>query len=84
MDKKQIIQDSAKYIDSFGNIHDINLDIEEAEKDVEKLKSNVNFRWEASEIRRAKRIASSKGLKYQSYIKSVLKQAMDRDEKNII
>jgi predicted DNA binding CopG/RHH family protein len=56
--------------------------IEQADKDVEKLKKsvNVNFRWNASEIERIKKIAEKKGLPYQTYIKSVLKQAMDKDE----
>lgn len=56
--------------------------IEQADKDVEKLKKsvNVNFRWNAAEIERIKKIAQKKGLPYQTYIKSVLKQAMDKDE----
>ena len=56
--------------------------IEQAEEDVEKLKksANVNFRWNKAEIQRCKKIANKKGLSYQTYIKSVLKQAMDKDE----
>ena len=81
IDKKHIIEDTAEYIDCFPNLHNIEDDIAQAEKDVEKLSRNVNFRWSAAEIRRAKRIAEAKGMRYQTYLKSTLKQAMDRDEK---
>lgn len=59
---------------------------EQAEKDVEEKKqsSNVNFRWNAYEINRAKRIAEKLGMPYQTYIKSTLKQAMDNDEKKFM
>lgn len=56
----------------------------QADKEIEILKSSkdrVNFRWNESEIERCKRIAAKRGLKYQTYIKMVLKQAMDNDEK---
>lgn len=59
------------------------LDFEEqAEKDIAELKqtANVNFRWSEFEIKRAKRIAAKLGMPYQTYLKSTLKQAMDRDE----
>ncbi len=81
IDKKHIIEDTAEYTDCFGNLHNIEDDIAQAEKDVEKLSRNVNFRWSAAEIRRAKRIAEAKGMRYQTYLKATLKQAMDRDEK---
>lgn len=81
--KKEIIEDSATYTDNFGNIHNIDNDIAQAEEYISKLKANVNFRWEAAEISRAKRIASAKGMRYQTYIKSTLKQAMDRDERKL-
>ncbi len=81
IDKKDIIEDSNTYYDSFGNIHNIEDDIAKAEQDVKCLKANVNFRWTVAEIRRAKRIAEAKGMPYQTYLKSTLKQAMDRDEK---
>jgi len=59
--------------------------IEQAEKNIEEYKEfkksvNVNFRWSASELKRCKNIAEKKGLPYQIYIKSLLKQAMDKDE----
>jgi predicted DNA binding CopG/RHH family protein len=44
---------------------------------------NVHFRWNKKEIERAKAIAEQKGLKYQTYIKSTLKQQMDKDEKEL-
>ncbi len=84
IDKKDVIEDTNTYYDSFGNLHNIENDIEQAEQDVTRLKANVNFRWTASEIRRAKRIAEAKGMPYQTYLKSTLKQAMDRDEKMLM
>lgn len=82
MNKKQIITDKATYTDNFGNIHNIEDDIEQAELDVLELKNsaNVHFRWSEFELKRAKKIASKMGLPYQTYIKMTLKQAMDRDE----
>lgn len=57
----------------------------QAEKDIEELKqtSNIHFRWSEFEIKRAKRIAKKLGMPYQTYLKSVLKQAMDADEKRL-
>ena len=59
---------------------------EQAEKDIIKMKqsNNVNFRWNSYEINRAKRIAEKLGMPYQTYLKSVLKQAMDKDEKRLM
>lgn len=56
--------------------------IKQAEKDIEIIKNNatVNFRWSEFEIKRAKKIAEKLGMPYQTYIKSTLKQAMDKDE----
>lgn len=56
---------------------------QQAEQDIEEKKqtANVNFRWSEFEIKRAKRIAQKLGMPYQTYLKSTLKQAMDRDEK---
>lgn len=58
--------------------------ISQAEKDIESMKNNatVNFRWSEFEIKRAKKIAKKLGMPYQTYIKSTLKQAMDKDEIN--
>ena len=84
IDPKKIIEATAEYTDHLGNIHNIDEDIEQAEKDVEQMKANVNFRWKVSEINRAKRIAEAKGMRYQTYLKSTLKQAMDRDEKMLM
>lgn len=55
---------------------------EQAEKDIAELKQtvNVNFRWSEFEVKRAKKIAAKLGMPYQTYIKSTLKQAMDKDE----
>lgn len=59
---------------------------EQAEKDIESKKQteNVNFRWSEFEIARAKKIAKAKGLPYQTYLKSILKQGMDKDEKDLL
>jgi len=78
------IEGSASFEDEFGNVHDIDKIIEQAEKDVEKFKNNanVNFRWSEFEIARAKKIAKKMGMPYQTYIKFALKQTMDKDEKN--
>ena len=86
INQNNIIEDSDQYIDHLGNIHNIEDDIEQAEKDIVKMKqsNNVNFRWTAFEINRAKRIAEKLGMPYQTYLKSVLKQAMDKDEKRLM
>lgn len=46
--------------------------------------ANVNFCWSEFEIKRAKKIAQKLGMPYQTYLKSTLKQAMDRDEKKLM
>jgi predicted DNA binding CopG/RHH family protein len=68
-------------IDTFGNEIDVIKAIEQADEDIETLQTvSVHFRWSKREITRCKKIADKKGLKYQTYIKSVLKQTMDKDE----
>ena len=54
----------------------------QAEKDIADMKQsvNVNFRWSEFEVKRAKKIAAKLGMPYQTYLKSTLKQAMDKDE----
>ena len=76
-------EDSSTYIDEFGNVHDIDEDIRLAEEQISKMQVNVNFRWNQAEVERARKIAEKKGLKYQTYIKSTLKQQMDKDEKDL-
>lgn len=52
-----------------------------ADKEIEVRKElRVNFRWNKQEIERCKKIAAFKGLPYQTYIKSVLKMVMDKDQ----
>jgi predicted DNA binding CopG/RHH family protein len=41
---------------------------------------NVLIRLQLSEIDRARRLAARKGLRYQTYIKMLLHEAMNRDE----
>ena len=59
---------------------------EQAEQDIElkKQTANVHFRWSEFEIKRAKKIAEKLGMPYQTYLKSTLKQAMDKDEKKFM
>lgn len=73
------------FIDGKGNRRDINFEIEQVEKELEERAQNkiLHLRWKKSEIERAKRIAEKKGLRYHTYIKSILKQAMDKDEKEL-
>lgn len=54
--------------------------IEEAEKELESKSKPVTLRLSISEIERCKKIAAKKGLPYQTYIKSILKQALDKEE----
>ena len=59
---------------------------QQAEEDISAMKQNVNihFRWSEFEIKRAKAIAKKLGMPYQTYLKSSLKQAMDKDEKKFM
>ena len=59
---------------------------EQAEKNISEKKqtANVHFRWSEFEIKRAKKIAQKLGMPYQTYLKSTLKQAMDKDEKKLM
>ena len=80
---EEIVEESCDIIDEFGNIHNIDNVIEQAENDVKKKYPKVNFRWSEFEISRAKKIANKLGMPYQTYIKSLLKQGMDNDEKRL-
>ena len=77
---EEIVEDSCDIIDEFGNVHNVEDVINKAESDVKKKYPKVNFRWSEFEIARAKKIAKKLGLPYQTYIKSLLKQGMDKDE----
>lgn len=71
--------------DEFGNLHNLDEDIALADKEIEERKLakndiNVTFRWSKTEVERCKKLATKKGLRYQAYIKSLLKQAMDKEE----
>lgn len=80
---EEIIEDNGNFVDEFGNTHNIDSVIEQAEKSIEKKYPKINFRWSEFEIRRAKRIAEKLGMPYQTYIKSLLKQGMDNDEERL-
>ena len=77
---EEIVEGSCDIIDEFGNVHNVEKVINQAEIDVKKKYPKVNFRWSEFEIARAKKIAKKLGLPYQTYIKSLLKQGMDNDE----
>ena len=78
-----IIEDDNTVTDEFGNVHNIDIVINEAEKEVKKRYPKINFRWSEFEIKRAKKITQKLGLPYQTYLKSLLKQGMDNDEKRL-
>lgn len=80
---EEIVEGSSDLVDEFGNVHDVNEVITNAENDVKKKYPKVNFRWSEFEIARAKKIAKELGMPYQTYIKSLLKQGMDNDERRL-
>lgn len=80
---EEIVEDSTDLIDEFGNVHNVDEVITKAETDVKKKYPKVNFRWSEFEIARAKKIAKELGMPYQTYIKSLLKQGMDNDERRL-
>ena len=80
---EEIVEGSSDLVDEFGNVHDVDEVITNAENDVKKKYPKVNFRWSEFEIARAKKIAKELGLPYQTYIKSLLKQGMDNDERRL-
>lgn len=80
---EEIVEDSSDLVDEFGNVHDVDEVITNAENDVKRKYPKVNFRWSEFEIARAKKIAKELGMPYQTYIKSLLKQGMDNDERRL-
>ena len=77
------------YKDSLNNTRNAFEEIEKAEKEIKENKlakqtANVHFRWFDSEVNRCKKLAEKKGLKYHAYLKSILKQAMDKDERELL
>ena len=80
---EEIVEGSSDLVDESGNVHDIDEVITNAENDVKKKYPKVNFRWSEFEIARAKKIAKELGMPYQTYIKSLLKQGMDNDERRL-
>ena len=80
---EQIIDSSSTLVDEFGNSFDVNQAIDVAETHIKKKYPKINFRWSEFEIARAKKIAQKLGLPYQTYLKSLLKQGVDKDEKRL-
>lgn len=71
--------------DEEGNLYDFDKVIEASEKrtKIHKNNINVNFRWNEHDLNKIKDIAAKKGMPYQAYIKSVLKQVVDKEEKRM-
>lgn len=80
---EEVVSGDEFIIDEHGNKYNVNIVIKKAEDYAKKKYPKVNFRWSEFEIIRAKKIASKLGIKYQTYIKSLLKQGMDYDEKRL-
>lgn len=79
MEEVETIESDGVFLDIKGKHRNVEKEIQQADQEI--LDGKVNFRMAKIEIERCKRIAAQKGLKYQSYIRSIIKQAMDRDEK---
>lgn len=80
---EEIVEDSSDLVDEFGNTHNVDEVINQSEESIKKKYPKVNFRWSEFEIARAKKIAKKLGMPYQTYIKSLLKQGMDSDERRL-
>ncbi len=80
---EEIVDGSSTMVDEFGNSFDVNQVTKDAETHIKKKYPKINFRWSEFEIARAKKIAQKLGLPYQTYLKSLLKQGMDNDEKRL-
>ena len=80
---EEIVEETGDLIDEFGNVYNIDNVINQAETDIKKKYPKVNFRWSEFEIARAKKIAKELGMPYQTYIKTLLKQGMDNDERRL-
>lgn len=80
---EEIVEGSSDLVDEFGNTHNVDEVINQSEESIKKKYPKVNFRWSELEIARAKKIAKELGMPYQTYIKSLLKQGMDDDERRL-
>lgn len=70
--------------DEFGNTLNIDEMIEQADRDLEiKQQANLNLRWNKQQINRLKKIAEARGQKYQTFIKNVLEQVIEAEEKRL-
>lgn len=85
MDYKVVREEEpAEFEDEFGNTLNIDEMIEQADKDLEeKQQANLNLRWNKKQINRLKRVAEARGQKYQTFIKSILDQVIDSEEKKL-
>lgn len=80
---EEIIDGDSNIVDEYGKVYNIDDVIETAENEVKHKYPKVNFRWSEFEIARAKKIANKLGIPYQTYLKSLLKQGMDKDEERL-
>lgn len=78
MEELESIESDGIFIDINGNVRDTEKEIKQADQEI--LDGKVNFRMSRSEINRCKEIAARKGMKYQAYIRNIVKQAMDKDD----
>lgn len=68
--------------DDLGNILNIDEMINQAEKDLDARQSaNLNLRWNKQQIERLKRVAKARGQRYQTFVKSILEQVIEAEEK---
>lgn len=84
--KVRRVTGSAEVVDNLGHMHNIDEEIAQADKEIEELQkksTNLNLRLSTKELERCKKVAEYKGLKYQTYIKMILKQALDKDERDM-
>ena len=81
IDNDDDISQDGYFYDFKGNLRNAFEEVKKAEEYLEaRQEAIVQFRWYKNEVTRIKKIAAKKGLKYQSYIKMVLKQTMDQEE----
>lgn len=74
----------AEFEDDNGNLLNIDEMIAQAEKDLgDRQTANLNLRWNKSKIERLKLIANARNQKYQTFVKSVLEQVLEAEEKRL-
>ena len=72
------------YLDEKGTKHNFFNDIDEADLELAKQDIGVNFRWDLTSLKRCKRIAKLKGIKYQHFIKQTLLKTIKEEEDKLL